>query len=76
MKNAERHHLENCMRKVRTKVHEAAPMGKTLKIQNTIFFLEKNEVFWSLFGGGRHNFEKRRKTSPRELYEECVYEIS
>ena len=73
-KNAERHHLENGMKKVCTKFQEATPMGKTSKIQTTILF-EKTR-FFGVFLGGRHNFEKRRKTSPRELYEECVYKIS
>ena len=36
MKNAERHPLENCMKNVCTKFHEAAPMGKTLKTRNTL----------------------------------------
>ena len=39
-------------------------------------FFSKKTRFFGVFLGGRHNFEKRRKTSPRELYEECVYEIS
>ena len=61
MKNAERHPLENCMKNVCTKFHEAAPMGKTLKTRNTLSvgttssvgirreekenFLAQNEVF-------------------------------
>ena len=56
-KNAERHHLENGRKKVCTKFHEATPMGKTSKMQNTIFF-EKTR-FFGVFLGGRHNFEKR-----------------
>ena len=56
-KNAERHHLENGRKKVCTKFHEATPMGKTSKVQNTIFF-EKTR-FFGVFLGGRHNFEKR-----------------
>ena len=56
-KNAERHHLENGRKKVCTKFHEATPMEKTSKMQNTIF-LEKTR-FFGVFLGGRHNFEKR-----------------
>ena len=36
MKNAERNILENCMKNVCTKFHEATPMGKTLKTRNTL----------------------------------------
>ena len=35
-KNAERRHLENCMKKVCAKFHEATTMGKTSKTQNTL----------------------------------------
>ena len=34
-KNAERHHLENCIKKVCTKFHEATTMGNTSKTRNT-----------------------------------------
>ena len=52
-KNAERHHLENGWKKVCTKFHEATPMGKTLKIQNTIFFEKKKQGFLCFFGGSQ-----------------------
>ena len=49
-KNAERHHLENGMKKVCTKFQEATPMGKTSKIQTTILF-EKTRFFGVYLGG-------------------------
>ena len=73
-KNAERQHLENCIKKLCTKFHEGTTMGKTPKTQNTGNILPKlcNHFFKSPI-----NHEKMRieKNAERQHLENCIKKV-
>ena len=73
-KNAERQHLENCMKKVCTKFHEGTTMGNTSKTWKSLSFLPKlcSHIFKSPIN---HEKMRNEKNAERQHLENCIKKV-